>query len=262
MKITQYPDIPIFDKIDEVMSLISLHPTGISAIDLLKETGYPRTTLYRILYQLEKKGYLILNQMTRLYFLGPKLLYLRSSDIEQHSILQNCASPFLIQLAYKINQTVKLSVRVGFSSEVLCHTGSSESLLTHLRVGTIYPLHAGAASKILLSTLTDREMRLYFSMNTVAYTSSTITALNVMEQEFEQIKEQGFALDNGEYIANIGGIAVPITDKNEHIIAAASIAFHIKEMEKNQAYITDLKETAAEISAAFRSLLEGRTTNI
>lgn len=56
MKITQYPDIPIFDKIDEVMSLISLHPTGISAIDLLKETGYPRTTLYRILYQLEKKA--------------------------------------------------------------------------------------------------------------------------------------------------------------------------------------------------------------
>ncbi len=53
-------------------------------------------------------------------------------------------------------------------------------------------------------------------------TRNTITTLVVLKKELQRVRSQGYALDDGENVLGIRGIAAPIFDHQGLVVAAMS----------------------------------------
>ena len=83
-------------------------------------------------------------------------------------------------------------------------------------VGTLAPLHCTALGKILLAFATARRPN---TLN--GYTVRTITDPAALRHHIEQVKSQGYAIDDEEYEPGVRCIAVPVLRLSRPLCAAA-----------------------------------------
>ncbi|MGH8831445.1 MAG: IclR family transcriptional regulator, partial [Polaromonas sp.] len=71
------------------------------------------------------------------------------------------------------------------------------------------PVHCSASGKVFLSEMTpSQRQRLLAHAPLEAYTPKTLTTMEQLEKEIKQIKHQGFALDNEEFLPGLLCVAV------------------------------------------------------
>ena len=102
--------------------------------------------------------------------------------------------------------------------------GSRDYALTVVP-GQRLPLHAGAASKILLAYLPKTELAARLAGKLAGYTDLTIRDPHRLSAELAKIRRQGWAHDKGEYAPSINAFAAPIPDRSGKIIAALSVPY-------------------------------------
>ena len=248
-----YPLVPIIARASEIIDYIGQSHSGKSAGELLVRFQLPKTTCYRILHTLTEYEFLQLDVRTGLYYLGKKFSdYATTIDNKLH-LLQKIAHPYLERLALETQETVKISVLSNMSCYVLDKVEGPRNVKITVDIGTVFPLHAGASSKILFMSMGNRTRNILFSKSLERFTCHTITTQADMLAEFNKIEVQGYAIDLGEYIEGIGAIACPIYDYSDKIIATISVAFTTlsTKPETISAFLPSLKATAQTIGELF-----------
>ena len=77
--------------------------------------------------------------------------------------------------------------------------------------GSRVPLHCTSQGKLLLAYLPSGEQRrLLGALDFTAYTPHTITQQQRLEDELERIRQQGCAVEDGEYRVGLRSVAAPI----------------------------------------------------
>lgn len=224
---SHYTDIPIIDRSAQIINFVSECPFGITAIDLASRVSIPKTTFYRILNSLVKNRFLTYDPASKRYYLGSQFATPANMNEEALVLLSEKCHPFLQNLVNEVHETAKISVLSNLGCYVLAKIEGTANLRISVENGTVFPLHAGAASKILLTTLGIEGIHKYFEKKPERYTPYTIVSEPEMLEELKKISDDGFSIDLGEYIEGIGAVACPIKDKYNRIIAAVSIAFPI-----------------------------------
>jgi len=80
-------------------------------------------------------------------------------------------------------------------------------------LGVSAPLHAGAASKVLLAGMEDLEIERYLSHAVLTkFQKNTITDKKALWREVQTIRQKGFAESKGELISGGRALAAPIKD--------------------------------------------------
>jgi IclR family KDG regulon transcriptional repressor len=117
-------------------------------------------------------------------------------------------------------------------------------------IGKRFPLHAGAASKILLAHLPEPEINRIVAKGLPKYTPNTITKPERLKESLKTIARQGFAEDNEEYIEGIKALACPVFDAGSRVVAAVSIPYLATKsyQEKKKDLLVQLFATARDIS--------------
>ena len=219
--------VPVIERMVEILGHLERadgHPT---VRDLATSSGVPRSTVYRILNTLEAHRFVVRSGNDGGYRLGSRLVTLASSVPEgaQWQQLAETAQPWLERLASEVGETTKLSVLDGDAALCIAVArGTSPFTVAAMRGGR-YPLHAGAASKILLSAMDQEQRDSILSVPLASYTPSTITDAKLLRQELQRVRRNGFAEDRGEHNANIVAVAAPLVDYPGHVVAAISIAY-------------------------------------
>lgn len=83
--------------------------------------------------------------------------------------------------------------------------------------GARMPLHATAPGKAMLAHMPEDRVEEIVDDDLVAVTPQTVTDPDVLYDQLERIREQGYAVDEGERIAGMVCIAAPILDKSDRI---------------------------------------------
>ena len=116
--------------------------------------------------------------------------------------------------------------------------------------GARMPMHAAAPGKAMLASMpTDRAESIIDRQGLVELTSQTITDLDVLFDQLEEIREQGYAVDEGERIAGMVCIAAPIFDKNDRVRGAICVCgpqSRIDETRRDE--IADVVQRAANVT--------------
>jgi len=87
------------------------------------------------------------------------------------------------------------------------------------------PLHCTGVGKILLAYHSEGLLiQIARTEGFPRFTPHTITSLANLRKELEQIREQGYALDQEEAVEGLRCVAGPVFDHNGRVIAAFSVA--------------------------------------
>jgi DNA-binding IclR family transcriptional regulator len=87
------------------------------------------------------------------------------------------------------------------------------------------PIHASAASKLLLSYMEPEILNQWLAEPLPVYTNKTITDPKRLRAEFIRIRRLGWAQDKGESAPSICAFAAPVFFKEGKLAAAVSVPF-------------------------------------
>ena len=213
-----------------------------------KSLDLPKSSVFRILKTLENYSYVEEND-NGLYSLGSGMLDLINNS-ENNLDLVEIAIPYMKKLTNITGKTSKLANLQNNKATVIYRVNSDKEMGITTDIGSQFPLHAGAASKLLLAHISEVERNNIISDSLEKYTPNTITDPSLLEKKLEEIKKKGYAIDNEEYIEGIRAIACPVSNHNSEVIAAVSIPFLVTNSyeEKQKKLLNHLKRCANNIS--------------
>jgi len=182
----------------------------------------PKSSVFRILKTLQYYNYL--EKKNNLYSLGGNILNLIITERKNQNLL-NIASPFMEKLTNETNETTKLGILKNNKVIIINRVISDNLYNISTEVGNEFPIHAGAASKLLLAHLPKIIINKILSQPLKKFTENTITDKNELKKLLTEILDKGVSVDNEEYIKGIKAIACPIFNYNKEVIAALSIPY-------------------------------------
>ncbi len=193
--------------------------------ELATRTGFPPTTVHRMIATLVERGYLQKNANTRNYSLSTRFLEFADRVQKQFDLIP-MARPHLEQLCTDTGENVNLCVREGTVVVYIDHVHSqTHTLQTFTRLGARVPLYATGVGKVYLSYMETHELDAYLNEITLkSYTEKTITDRKILVKELIRVRKQGYAVDNQEKEHGVRCIAAPILNYNGLITAAISIS--------------------------------------
>ncbi len=108
------------------------------------------------------RRFLVLDQETRRYSLGPAVMQLAGAILERDNLLE-VVVPALERLQRASGETARLLWLVDWQRVCLADRVSHQSIRMSSGIGRAYPLHAGASGKTLLASLPERERNAYLN---------------------------------------------------------------------------------------------------
>ncbi|MBU1305326.1 MAG: IclR family transcriptional regulator, partial [Alphaproteobacteria bacterium] len=125
----------------------------------------------------------------------------------------------------ELGEPTKLSVRDGDKARVIVAILGKHEYSPAPSVGTSYPLHAGAASKMIMAHMSAHDLEQHLAGPMTQYTSKTIVDPDKLRADLARIRKQGFAVEMGEHSATVHAVAAPVYDPGGRFLGALSIPF-------------------------------------
>jgi DNA-binding IclR family transcriptional regulator len=213
--------IPAVERAVDVLEGLVSGPAGIR--ELTARLGIPRSTVYRVLNSLEARG-LVVRGEDDLYRLGPQLLRLARA-VPGGFDLVALSRPLMEDLARTLCCSVKLSVLDDGMALVVATAESPETYSVTTQVGRRFPLHAGAASKVIAAFGGEAMRRLVLGGALERRTAATITDARSLDAELAEVRRRGHAIDRGEFAPGIHAVAAPVFGPEAQCVAALSIPY-------------------------------------
>lgn len=222
---SQDTHVPVLEKTIRIIDYLATCSEGATLAELARELGIPKTTAFRILATLRKFGYAAPVPGTQRVALGPSLVHIGLSAFRRLDLV-TLAQPIMQALMEELGETVKLSA-LGPDGKVYCidRVEPNTGMKLSVAIGSVAPIHAGGASKVLLAHLPPGKRKAILSEPLPRYTVYTITDPVELEAELERIRREGYALDQQEYAEGVEAVAAPVRDSFGRVVAALSVAY-------------------------------------
>ncbi len=236
---------------------------GLQALELLVEKeelsvsqvaaqmGINRSASHRFLATLRELGYAQKNVEGR-YQATFKLFELGMKVANRFEI-RRLARPYMRELAAAYNETVNLGYLEGSRIVHLDKVESSEILRMDPGIGTAAPAYCTGLGKSILAFLPAEELNAYLDkVNLTAFTPHTITSSDQLRAQLQQIRINGFAVDNEELSLWLRCVAAPITAYGDYPLYAISVSGPTTRMtdEVIGRIAVDLRRLCAQLSAS------------
>lgn len=233
-----------------LLDFFSIGRTELTLSQIQNLSGYPASTLFRLLTTLRQSGFLEYNERTKQYSPGIKFIkfgFLASESIDVYRI----SKPYMLKLKNATSETVTLFVRRNLS-KICIGTVESDYLIRYsAKQGEELPLHVGASGKILLSRLSDEEIKeIVEKIGFKQLTPNSDTSLSQIMEKIEFVRKNGYSMSVGERQVGSAGFGVPLTDFMGNVIASLNVSFPAERGREEvfPKWIEILKETAVQIS--------------
>jgi len=179
----------------------------IGVTQLSERLSLPTPTIHRSMKTLVALGYARQNDSRR-YSLGSRLLYLGDSAARG---MASWAKPTLLALSNECGETVNLATLEGDLVVYTAQSPSRHSMRMFTEVGRRVLPHSCGVGKAIMSQLEDGEAKeIVKHTGMPKFTPTTITTWAALKDELALIRENGYAMDEGEQELGVRCIAVPV----------------------------------------------------
>lgn len=201
-----------------ILDLLNQAPEGVTITELAETLGVDKGSASRLVATLTRYGYAEKDDITRRYHLGPQVVSLSRSVLARLP-LREAAKPYLRQLMEVTGECAHLAVHAQGKALYIDQVESPATLRVNAAVGTMNPLHCTALGKALLA----------FGgfdppASLEAYTPNTITDPQALRRHLEDVRQLGYAIDDGEFDPGVRCIAVPVFDFRGKVAGAIGIS--------------------------------------
>ncbi len=239
----------------DVLEVVAFAHEEMGVTQISERLGLTKGSVHRHLITLVDRGYLVQNQATSRYAIGPKARLL--SRLAPETDLAHIAEGPMRELRDKLGQTVVLSTISPRGALVIFTVASDSPIEIGVRPGSELPFHSSAQGKAMLAFAQHPFVQRILARPLVRLTDKTITDPDKLTQELERIRREGFASAAEEALIGINAIAAPVFDANDAASASVAIVGSIQFLPiiPDEKLIADLRECCEKIS---RKLGNGR----
>ncbi|CAH0146116.1 MULTISPECIES: IclR family transcriptional regulator C-terminal domain-containing protein [unclassified Microbacterium] len=182
-------------------------PAELSLAEVARRTDIPRAAARRFLRTLEQLGYVRATSDAR-FLLTPRILELGYGYLSSLS-LPEVVQPHLDALSHRIGESVSVAVLDGDEIVYVARAAARRIMSVRITIGTRLPAAATSMGRVLLAALPEADAaELVDSL--VAYTPRTRVDPSDLASELDRVREQGWAMVDGELEEGLRSIAVPL----------------------------------------------------
>jgi IclR family acetate operon transcriptional repressor len=193
----------------ELIEHVAASSEPVSLSELARQVDLPKSSAHALARTLADEGYL-LRDGRGAYALGPRLLALLGR-LPHRFELPRVARPIMQQLVDDLGETAILGIRQGPQVIYIEQIEAPQMIRYVAPLGEPRPLHATSIGKIMLASMSpDDADALLRETKLERFTEHTTVSLRALKAELAAIREQGYALNQGESMAGIAAIAVPV----------------------------------------------------
>lgn len=240
--------IEVLEKAARVLACLENHESAVPLQHIARRSKLVKSSAFRLLYTLEKLGYVQRLEPGPHYRLGPRLLSLAATALQKRD-LNRTALPFMESLLTRFRETVNLGVLDQGEVLYVQVLESPQTFRLAARAGLRSPLHSTAMGKSLLAHLAAKEVAAAVGPKLRRFTPRTIGTMEALRKELARVRRRGYAVDNQEDSDGARCLGAPIFDAGNRVVAALSIAAPATRMNPVR-----LREMARDIRAACRSI--------
>ena len=198
--------------------------------ELAREVGLSRSTTHRYVATLAALGYLHQDVETRKYRLGPRVLDLGFSALNSME-LREVAAPHLRELSDETGYTVNMAVLDGLDIVYVerCRSGRAgqREIDLNLHVGSRLPAYCTSLGKVLLAHMPAPERDAVLERIDFARRGpNTLVSARALAAELDQVRANGFAINNEELAYGLRSIAAPVFAHDGAAVAGINLAVH------------------------------------
>jgi len=198
--------------------------------ELSRQLGFSKSNTHRLLQTLVALGYADTSEGR--YWLTPKIWRLGVNVIERLDVRSLALVP-IRSLADETHETVHLAILEGNEVTYLEKIDSPQPIRAYTRVGGRAPAYCVATGKAMLAF--QSEACIASIANTLEkHTANTTVDPAGLAAELAKIREQGYAINLGEWRTGVGGVAAPIFGAHGDVVAAVGISGPVERLTENE----------------------------
>jgi DNA-binding IclR family transcriptional regulator len=240
--------------LDKAFDLLDVLAEGeeLGAAELADRVGQPRSSVYRSLTSLRRRGWVEAGVERGTFRLGLEFLRFGGVVLGRFDVRDE-ARPVLERMHAESGQTLYLCVRAQDSAVCIDRIDGMFVGRAALRIGGTLPLHVGAASRLLLAFEPESEWRRYVESGELEQaTPKTETSPAKVLRSLAHIRKDGYAISDEDVTLGLASCGAPVFDHRGRIVAAIAISgIRRTLLGKNRAATLELiTEGARQISTA------------
>lgn len=201
------------------LEALGLLATGaVKLPELAQQMGINRSAAYRLVHTLTVHGFVTKDPGTGVLRLTPRLWELGIHAVGPESI-RVAAGQMARTLAEKFGETVHLAIYHEGDVVYVDKADGWQPIGSYSRLGGRAPAYCVATGKILLAGQGEEEVDRVLGRPLAAHTDLTLTNPQELRAELKTVREQGYAVNRGEWRPGVGGLAVPLRDLSGQVTA-------------------------------------------
>lgn len=238
------------DRALELIEMLSKTGASMNIADISKALKITRATASSLIQTLLHRNYIEKDPETCKFSIGYKIYDVAIAYRYKYPFL-HAAGGHISEMAEKIKVKINVSVLKPPGVAVMI-LSKDISLLPKMISGYVLPGYASASGKLLMAYAPREIVEPWIEeAEFIPYTSKTIVNKQILINQFDQIRSDGFAIEDEEIMPQRGCVAAPIYDISGQVIASVSFSTSKERMDANlQELIQNVTFLSKSISAA------------
>ncbi|MGV9714197.1 IclR family transcriptional regulator [Gordonia sp. NPDC003424] len=206
-----------------VLEAFTIEEPVLGVTEIARRVGFHKSTVSRILATLEQAGYVEREAQSGRFRLGLGLIALTGPLLADLDV-RRVAGPSLQQLTGRTAETSALMVWNGHESVVVEQVMSPKQVKHTAAIGTRYDTCESASVQVFLADLPAVEVQRLLDRRLLVTSHGDAAEPNCLPDELAQVREQGYAVNDGRTSAEEVGIAAPVHDHRGATVAAVLLS--------------------------------------
>jgi len=217
------------DKFFEIIELLE-NNNSLGLQDISNMLNINKSTVHRFLKSMLAQNFVNKNEENGKYSLGLRFLNIATKTIDSIDI-RKIAHPYLIELEKLTGETVHLIVFDGKNMIYIDKIESNKPIRMYSKIGNIVPIYCTAAGKVILAFQQKEKIdEIIKKTKFIRHTKNTIIDKKIFRDCLEEVKRDGYAVDDCEHEEGIRCIAAPIWNYSKRVNSAISISALVSRM--------------------------------
>ena len=194
-------------------------PIGVTALARMANLG--KSNVHRLLQTLQELGYI--RKTDEGAYTATLRIWELGSQIFSRLSVRDLARPYMALLAEVSKETVHLSVLEQHQVLYIDKIDSKEPVRAYTQLGGRAPAYCTATGKVMLAFLGDEEVSACF-VDVQQFTPRTIVNRARFADEARQVRQRRYAINRGEWRADVLGLAAPIVAGGGNVQGAIGVS--------------------------------------
>jgi len=206
-----------------LLQLFTKVTPALSLADCARGLHLSRSAAYRLVYTLERDGFVARDEDTRKYRLTARTLSLGFEYLHSLSITE-VAQPYLRELSDRTSAAAHVAILDGWHAVYLARALPSVRLVGNLQIGARLPAHLTASGRIMLAFQDDdRLQKIHQRLRREARVAPTPPSLHELQAHARADRRRGYVFHRSTIDPGLVSLACPVRDHDSATIAAVTV---------------------------------------